>query len=65
MMAFIVSAIFTLRYDVSVSTPIYKGEEKAALIGFEQMHLSILNGTLMCAPERANHSQASWELQAV
>lgn len=25
--AFIVSAIFTLCYDVSVSSPIYKGEE--------------------------------------
>lgn len=39
MMAFIVSVIFILKCDVSVSTPVSKGEEKAVWTRVEQMCL--------------------------
>lgn len=39
MMAFIISVVFTLRDDISVSTAVYKGEEKAVWTRSEQMCL--------------------------
>lgn len=58
-MAFIVS----VRYDVSISAPLYKGGERQFSLGLSRCTSSVLKGTLVCAPDLDVHSQShGWGL---
>ena len=59
------ASIVGVRYDVSTSAPICKGERELFSSGSSRCTSSVLNGTLVCAPDPDVHSQASGELQVV